>query len=37
MQWSAFLRRARITEAPSSLSKVVEELHKFFATILPPL
>jgi hypothetical protein len=34
MQWSAFLKRARLTEAPRSLSEVVEELHKFFATIL---
>ncbi len=33
-QWSAFLKRARITEAPSSLSEVVEELDKFFATYL---
>jgi hypothetical protein len=33
-QWSAFLKRARLTEAPTSLSEVVEELHKFFATIL---
>jgi hypothetical protein len=33
-QWSAFLKRARITEAPSSLSQVVEELHKFFTTLL---
>jgi hypothetical protein len=34
MQWSAFLKRARLTEAPRSLSEVVEELHRFFATIL---
>ena len=34
MQWSAFLKRARLTEAPPSLSKVVEELHKLLATIL---
>jgi hypothetical protein len=34
MQRSAFLKRARLTEAPRSLSEVVEELHKFFATIL---
>jgi hypothetical protein len=34
MQWGAFLKRARLTEAPRSLSEVVEELHKFFATIL---
>jgi hypothetical protein len=33
-QWSAFLKRARLTEAPNSLSAVVKELHKFFATIL---
>jgi hypothetical protein len=32
-QWSAFLKRARLTEAPASLSQVVEELHKFFGTI----
>jgi hypothetical protein len=35
MQWSAFLKRGgRLTEAPRSLSEVVEELHRFFATIL---
>jgi hypothetical protein len=34
MQRSAFLKRARLMEAPRSLSEVVEELHKFFATIL---
>ena len=34
MQWSAFLKRARLTDAPHSLSEVVEELHQFFATIL---
>lgn len=34
MQWSAFLKRARLTEAPRSLCEVVEQLHKFFATIL---
>lgn len=33
-QWNAFLKRARITEAPSNLSLVVEELHKFFVSIL---
>lgn len=36
-QWIAFLKRARLTEAPRSLSDVVEELHKFFATILSQL
>lgn len=36
-QWSAFLKRARLTEAPTSLSEVVEELHKFFRTILSQL
>jgi Nucleotidyl transferase AbiEii toxin, Type IV TA system len=34
MQWSAFLKRGKLTKAPPSLSEVVEELHKFFATIL---
>jgi hypothetical protein len=34
MQRSAFLKRARLMEAPRSLSEVVKELHKFFATIL---
>jgi hypothetical protein len=33
-QWIAFLKRARLTEAPNSLSEVVEELHHFFVTIL---
>jgi hypothetical protein len=28
------LNRARLSEAPRSLSEVVEELYKFFATIL---
>ena len=37
MQWNAFLKRARLTEVPRSLSEVVEELHKFFATILSQL
>jgi hypothetical protein len=32
-QWSGFLKRSRLTAAPNSLSEVVEELHKFFATI----
>lgn len=36
-QWSAFLKRARLTEAPTSLSEAVEELHKFFRTILSQL
>ena len=34
MQWSAFLKRTRLSEAPPNLSEVVEELHKFFATVL---
>ena len=34
IQWSAFLKRARLTEAPRSLSEVVKELQEFFATIL---
>ena len=33
-QWSAFLKRARLTEAPNNLSEVVKELQEFFATIL---
>ena len=33
-QWSAFLKRARLTEAPKNLSEVVKELQEFFATIL---
>ena len=33
-QWVAFLKRARLTEAPNSLSEVVEELHQFFVPIL---
>ena len=33
-QWSAFLKRANLTEAPSRLSEVVKELRKFFTTIL---
>jgi len=33
-QWSAFLTRGMLTEAPKSLSEVVDELHKFFTTIL---
>jgi len=37
MQWSAFLKRAMLTEALRSLSEVVEELHQFFATILSQL
>ena len=34
MQWSAFVKRARLTEAPAKLSEVVEELRLFFAPIL---
>jgi hypothetical protein len=34
IQWSAFLRRSRLTEAPQSLSDVVAELDKFFEAIL---
>jgi len=37
MQWSAFLKRAMLTEALRSLSEVVEELHQFLATILSQL
>jgi len=33
-QWVAFLKRARLTEVPNSLSEVVEELHQFFVPIL---
>jgi hypothetical protein len=33
-QWSAFLKRARLTEVPTSLSEVVEELHKSLGAIL---
>ena len=36
-QWSAFLKRAKLTVAPGSLSEVVKELHEFFAAILPLL
>jgi hypothetical protein len=32
-QWRAFPKRSRLTAAPNSPSEVVEELHKFFATI----
>ncbi len=34
MQWSAFVKRSRLTEAPAKLSEVVEELRLFFAPIL---
>jgi hypothetical protein len=34
MQWTAFLKRARLTEAPCSLSQLVEELNIFFSPIL---
>jgi hypothetical protein len=34
VQWKAFLKRARIAEAPTSLSELVEELHKFFGPVL---
>jgi hypothetical protein len=34
MQWSAFLKRVRLTAVPRSLSEVVEELQKFFVAIL---
>lgn len=34
MQWSAFVKRSRLTEAPAKLSEVVEELRQFFAPIL---
>jgi hypothetical protein len=34
MQWSAFVMRSRLTEAPAKLSEVVEELRLFFAPIL---
>ena len=37
MQWSAFLKRSRLTQAPHSLSEVVEELNQFFAAILNQL
>ena len=33
-QWSAFLKRARLTEVPHSLAAVVKELHEFFSTVL---
>jgi len=36
MQWSAFVKRSRLTEAPAKLSEVVEELRLFFAPILSP-
>jgi hypothetical protein len=31
-KWSAFLKRARLTEVTDSLAEVVKELHEFFAT-----
>jgi hypothetical protein len=34
MQWSAFVKRSRLTEAPAKLSEVVEELRLFFTPIL---
>jgi hypothetical protein len=34
MQWKAFLNRARIAEAPASLSELVKELHNFFESLL---
>ena len=33
-QWSAFLKRARLTEVLDSLAEHVKELHEFFATVL---
>jgi hypothetical protein len=33
MQWSAFVKRSRLTEVPAHLSEIVEELHQFFAPI----
>jgi len=33
-QWSAFLKRARLTEVPHSLAAVVKDLHEFFSTVL---
>jgi hypothetical protein len=33
MQWSAFVKRSRLTEVPANLSEIVEELHQFFAPI----
>ena len=37
MQWSAFLKRARLTEVPTSLSEVIEELRKFFRPVFSQL
>jgi len=37
IQWGAFLKRARLSEAPRHLSEVVENLRQFFATILSEL
>jgi hypothetical protein len=34
MQWSAFLKRAKLTEVPRSLSDVVEALYNFFEPVL---
>jgi hypothetical protein len=34
MQWSAFVKRSRLTEVPTNLSEIVEELRQFFAPIL---
>lgn len=34
MQWSAFVKRSRLTDAPENLSEVVEELSQFFEPIL---
>ena len=33
LQWSAFLKRARLTEVPTSLSEIIEELRKFFRPV----
>jgi hypothetical protein len=32
-QWTAFLKRSRLTDVPQSLSEVVYELQQFFATL----
>jgi hypothetical protein len=33
-QWTAYLKRSAITEAPANLADLVEELRRFFAEIL---
>jgi hypothetical protein len=37
MQWSALLKRAKLTEVPTSLSEIIEELRKFFRPVFSQL